>query len=189
MERKRLATMDKNTKPDRPTGRRGITDQRRVVETWNRLFGSVVMMLILVFASAPAVFAQQAPGPAPVMTGRYHFLGPQDQLAILQEERMVKGFIDVYQGENESDAILSYPIASGSRVGNHVEFTTRAIHEKYYRFNGAVEPGQGKRPGDRDYLQLVGVLETCTSNSATGATQVARQNVVFKSMGRGEGEQ
>jgi hypothetical protein len=35
---------------------------------------------------------------------------------------------------------------------------------------------------------LVGVLETCTANSVTGATGVARQNVVFKSMGRGEVE-
>jgi hypothetical protein len=149
----------------------------------------LVLIFILLIGTSSPLAAQASSQLAPVMTGRYHFLGPEDELAILQEETMLKGFIDVYQGENESDAILSYPIITGSRAGNHVELTTRAIHEKYYRFRGTVELGKGEKPGDPDYLQLAGVLETCTSNSVTGKSQVVRQNVVFKSMGRGEGEQ
>jgi hypothetical protein len=146
------------------------------------------LTLVLASVSSPKVSAQQESQLAPVMTGRYHFLGPEDELAILQEETMLKGFIDVFQGENESDAILSYQIISGSRNANRVEFTTRAIHEKHYHFSGTVGLGRGKKPGDPDYLQLVGVLETCTSNSVTGKSEVARQSVVFKSMGRGESE-
>jgi hypothetical protein len=149
----------------------------------------VVLVALMAGMTAVRLAAQTGSPLARVMTGRYHFLGPEDELAILQEETMLKGFIDVYQGENESDAILSYPITTGTRTGNHVEFTTRAIHEKYYRFTGSVEPGKGKKPGDPDYLQLVGVLETSTSNSVTGKSEVTRQNVVFKSMGRGEGEE
>jgi hypothetical protein len=147
-----------------------------------------VVAPLLALMPGSILAAQQSQPAAPVMTGRYHFLGPEDELAILQEETMVKGFIDVFQGENESDAILSYQIAAGSRNGNRVEFTTRAIHEKYYRFTGTVDRGKGKKPGDPDYLELVGVLETCTNNSVTGKINIDRQNAVFKSMGKGEQE-
>lgn len=121
------------------------------------------------------------------MTSRYHFLGPQDTLAILQEENTLKGYIDVFQGEAESDAVLSYPLTIGSRNGNQVSFRTRKIHEKYYRFNGTVKRGTGKKPGDSDYLQLTGRLETITSNSVTGTNKVGTQQVVLKSLGKDEG--
>jgi hypothetical protein len=165
--------------------RRSLVPVPRSRACFVRLFRSA---LLIALAFRPTLFAQQEMQVAPVMTGRYHFLGPEDELAILQEETVLKGFIDVFQGENESDAILSYQIISGSRNGNRVEFTTRAIHEKHYHFSGRVEQGRGKRSGDPDYLQLVGVLETCTSNSVTGKNEVAQQNVVFKSIGRGESE-
>ena len=165
---------------------------RRSLAAIPKILGRLLLMLGLVFALASPsglkLLGQSASQLAPVMTGRYHFLGPEDELAILQEETMLKGFIDVFQGENESDAILSYQIVSGSRNGNQAVFTTRAIHEKHYHFIGAVEPGKGRKPGDPDYLQLVGVLETDTFNSVTGKNEVARQNVVFKSMGKEEGE-
>lgn len=155
----------------------------------NHKLAWLALASLIGFASGAAPLPQKDAEPVPVMTGRYHFIGPQDELAILQEETILKGFIDVFQGENESDAILSYPIVTGSRHGNHVQFTTRAIHEKSYRFNGTVEYGKGKKAGDPDYLQLVGVLEASTRDSTTGQSRTARQNVVFKSMGRAEGEQ
>src|SRR6266567_3493605 len=49
------------------------------------------------------------------ITGKYHFLSADDTLAILEEEGKLKGYVDVYQGEEESDAILSYPITLGWR--------------------------------------------------------------------------
>ncbi len=153
---------------------------------------TLLLLLPSLFGGCAGCLAAQSAAPAaeaPVMTGRYHFLGPQDELAILQEETMLKGYIDVYQGENESDALLSYPLIIGVRKGNHVEFRTRAIHEKYYRFTGTVERGSGKKPGDRDYLQLVGTLETCASNSVTGQKTDVRTSVLFQSMAKGEGEQ
>lgn len=151
------------------------------------LAGAAVQLILLSIAVlAASAQGQPAANLVPVMTGRYHFLAPPNELAILQEETMLKGFIDVAQGPNESQAFLSYPITIGSRHGNQVEFRTRTIHEKYYRFSGTVERGSGKKRGDIDYLQLTGVLETITSDSVTGEHNVARQNVVFKSFGKNE---
>lgn len=145
-----------------------------------------VVALLFGFNLLPQLVAQTAEVPS--MTGRYHFLDPQDTLAVLQEENVLKGYIDVFQGENESDALLSYPITIGSREGNHVEFRTRKIHEKYYRFTGVIERGSGRRPGDPDYLQLAGDLETVTSNSVTGEQKTEHKQVLFKSIGKNEEE-
>ncbi|HEV2492865.1 MAG TPA: hypothetical protein VG204_07300 [Terriglobia bacterium] len=120
------------------------------------------------------------------ITGKYHFLSPDDTLAILEEEGKLKGYVDVYQSEEESDAILSYPITLGLRTKNHVEFKTAKIHEKYYRFTGAAERGSGHEAGDPDYLRLVGDLEVVTLKGAAGEESVERRRAVFKSIGKNE---
>jgi hypothetical protein len=122
------------------------------------------------------------------MTGDYEFLEPYNTLAILQEDQMVKGYIDVLQGESESDAVLSYPITIGERKGDHVEFRTRVIHAMYYRFSGTVQLGKGKKKGDPDYMELVGELQTIQENSVTNQEKVDRKQVVFKSKGNTEQE-
>ncbi len=146
------------------------------------------MAMGLGFAVAISAAAQQAQVPiAPRMTGRYHFLGPEDTISILQEENLLKGYIDVFAGEDESDALLSYQFVQGSRTGNHVEFRTRTIHEKYYRFSGTVERGAGKNRENPDYLRLDGELRTVTLNSVTGPEKIEKQAVVFKSIPPGQG--
>lgn len=127
--------------------------------------------------------AQTSPIKSKDITGNYTFLHPYDTLALLQEEGMIKGYIDVMQGQSESDVVLSYPIVIGSRKGNHVEFRTRRIHEKYYRFSGTVQRGKGRKKGDPDYFQLVGELQTIKRQSGTGKPVINRQQVVFKSKG------
>jgi hypothetical protein len=121
------------------------------------------------------------------ITGKYHFLSADDKLAILEEEGKLKGYIDVYQGEEESDAILSYPITLGSRKRDRVEFKTGKIHQKYYRFTGAAERGSGHEQADPDYLRLVGDLEIVTVRSDSGQEAVERRRVILKSMGKSEG--
>lgn len=128
--------------------------------------------------------AQSAAGQVSDITGDYEFLQPYDTLAILQEDQMVKGYIDVLQGQSESDAILSYPITIGERNGDHVEFRTRKIHEMYYRFSGNAQRGKGKKKDDPDYLELVGELQTITTNSVTNHETVERRQEVFKSKGK-----
>lgn len=118
----------------------------------------------------------------PDLTGSYQFLTADDSLGLLEEEEQLHGYIDVAQGEDESDSILSYTL-QGTRKANQVEFTTKTIHRKYYRFSGRVERGEGKKEKDPDYLRLAGTLEIVTVNGETGEESVQRMNVIFKSRG------
>jgi hypothetical protein len=128
--------------------------------------------------------AQSEASQASDITGDYEFLQPYNTLAVLQEDEMLKGYIDVLQGQSESDAIISYPITIGERKGDHVEFRTRTIHAMYYRFSGTVQHGKGNKKDDPDYLELVGELQTIQHNSVTHQDTVDRKQVVFKSKGK-----
>jgi len=120
------------------------------------------------------------------ITAKYHFLSPEDTLAILDEEGRLKGYIEVTQPEDESDDILSYDILEGSRKKNHVEFRTNRIHGKSFRFSGTVVRGKGHEEKDPDYLHLVGDLEIVTVNGDTGKEAVRTVRVFFKSIGKAE---
>jgi len=141
------------------------------------------LSLVVIIASCPTLGAQQDDG-IPDITGNYQFLTADDTLAILEEEGKLKGYVDVFQGDDESDAILSYPITTGTRKGKQVEFKTGKIHQKYYRFSGKVERGPGLTENDPGYLHLVGGLEVVTVNGETGAESIQHLHVVFKSRGR-----
>lgn len=147
-----------------------------------------IVIAIAALAAAGNLKAQSAASQISDMTGNYQFLQPYNTLAILQEDQMLKGYIDVLQGQSESDSLLSYPITIGERKGDHVEFRTRTIHERYYRFSGTVQRGKGKKKGDPDYLELVGQLQTIQKNSVTNQETVNRRQVVFKSKGKIERE-
>jgi hypothetical protein len=123
------------------------------------------------------------------VSGEYRFLTADDTLGLLEEEGKIKGYVDVYQGEEESDTVLSYPITIGSRQKNHVEFKTAKIHQKYYRFSGVVEQGRGHEEADPDYLRLVGDLEIVTTKSESAQGTTERRHVIFQSKGRVEKEQ
>jgi hypothetical protein len=137
----------------------------------------------LILISSGRLRAQQESEEIQDISGTYQFLAAGDTLALLEEEGKLKGYIDVLQGEDESDAILSYSISLGWRKKNQVEFKTGKIHQKYYRFSGAVERGSGHEERDPDYLRLVGDLESITVNSGSGEEVAQRMHVVFKSMG------
>ena len=143
-------------------------------------------MVLLAACPLHALKARPASDDIEDITGKYHFLSADDKLAILEEEGKLKGYIDVYQGEEESDVVLSYPIALGWRKKDHVEFKTGKIHQKYYRFTGAAERGSGHEQADPDYLRLVGDLESVTVRGDSGQEAVERRRVVFKSMGKSE---
>lgn len=123
------------------------------------------------------------------VSGEYRFLTADDTLGLLEEEGKIKGYVDVYQSEEESDTVLSYPITIGSRQKNHVEFKTAKIHQKYYRFSGAVERGKGHEETDPDYLRLVGDLEIVTVKADSGQETTQRRHLIFQSKGRAEKEQ
>jgi hypothetical protein len=120
------------------------------------------------------------------MTGKYEFLSEGDTLAILEEEGKLKGYIDVVQSEEESDAVLSFPITAGSRHKDRVEFKTSKIHQEYYRFSGTARRGSGHEETDPDYLRLIGTLEIVSVKGETGEESVQRRRVVLRSLGRHE---
>jgi hypothetical protein len=123
------------------------------------------------------------------ITGKYHFISADDTLGILEEEGKLKGYIDVYQGEEESDTVLSYSIIRGVRKKDHVEFRTNQIHRKYYRFSGKVERGTGHEERDPDYLRLVGDVEIVTVKGDSGEEAVQRVHTILKSLGKNEREE
>lgn len=116
----------------------------------------------------------------------FHFLGPDDTLLIHEEEGRLKGQIDVYQNDDESDTVLSYNLTLGTRKVDHVEFKTAEIHRKYYRFSGAIERGKGREEKDADYLRLVGELQIISVNGDTRGESVERRQVVLKSLSADE---
>jgi hypothetical protein len=146
----------------------------------------VLLAAIFSFFSPVRVRAQQNPPEVDEINDTFHFLGAEDALLIHEEEGKLKGQIDVFGGEEESDTILSYLITIGVREKNHVEFKTSKIHERYYRFSGAVERGTGREEGDPDYLRLVGEVSIVTVHGATGEETTERRQVVLKSLGADE---
>ncbi len=149
---------------------------------------ALAIAIIATFATWSTLQAQTPGSAIPDITGNYDFLKPYNTLAILQEDQMLKGYINVLQGESASDSVFSYNITVGERKGNHIEFRTSVIHEKYYRFSGTVQRGKGETKGDPDYIELAGELQTIEYNSVTNQQNVKRQQVVFKSKGDVERE-
>ena len=142
-------------------------------------------MLPLLYAGVGRCSAQNTENIDDI-TGEYHFLSADDTLGLLEEEGKLKGYIEVLQGEQESDAMLSYDIILGSRKKDHVEFKTNTIHRRYYRFSGKVERGTGHQPADPDYLRLIGDLETVTVKGDSGQETVDRKHLILKSFGKSE---
>jgi hypothetical protein len=135
-----------------------------------------------------AISARPLPQSVPDMTGEYEFLKPDNTLAILEEEGKLKGYIDVMQGEEESNEVLSYPITIGTRGGDHVKFKTAKIHEKYYRFEGSVARGEGRTPKDPDFLRVTGDLDVVTVDAA-GQEHPEQHRVTFKWKPRSEDDE
>jgi hypothetical protein len=150
-------------------------------------FGFVALLLAAVscLAWTPGQAAQNVPD----MSGEYEFTQAEDTLGILEEEGKLKGYIDVAQAADESDEVLTYQIIVGTRQGNHVEFKTNKIHEKYYHFTGAVERGGGHAERDSDFLRLTGDLETVKLDSETGQEHIERRRETFKWKGNSKGRE
>lgn len=153
-----------------------------LIVTWTFLFFSKAVSLS---GLSPAQAVEEIDD----ITSEYHFLSADDTLALLEEDGKLKGYIDIFQPEEESDTVLSYTIVSGWRKKDQVEFKTNKIHQKYYRFTGTVERGEGHEVKDRDYLRLIGDLEIITVKAGIDKESVERRRVVFKSIGKKEREE
>lgn len=160
----------------------------RVEHKLGAMHKAVAFILVSMALSPCAVRGAQAGSEIDDITGKYHFLSPQDTLALLDEDGRLKGWMDVLQEGDESDDILSFQVAQGTRTKDHVEFKTSKIHQRYYRFSGTVQRGTGRKRGDPDYLRLAGDIEAITVSGETGAETVEKKAVVFKSKGKAESD-
>lgn len=148
-----------------------------------------IAIAILLWVPGLALVAEQEVAEnVPDMSGDYEFIQAEDTLGILEEEGKLKGYIDVTQGADESDSVLTYQIVLGTRQGNRVEFKTNKIHEKYYRFTGTLQRGRGHTEGDPDFLRLVGDLETVRIDSETQQEHIERRRDTFKWKGNSKSD-
>ena len=156
----------------------------------NQMARSPFLHLLVVVASlVVAICGSASPQGTPNLddiTGKYHFLSPDDTLGVLEEEGKLKGYIEVTQGAEESDDVLSYEIVAGMRKREQVEFKTNIIHRKYYRFAGKVERGSGRQSDDLDYVHLVGDVEIVTVKGDSGQESVVKKHLVLKCFGKAE---
>jgi len=162
---------------------------RRITRRLQSYQGASVFLALLVplaLGGSSGPEAQQAKNDIDEINTEFHFTGPDDTLLIHEEEGKLKGQIDAYQNDEESDTVLSYVITIGARKINHVEFKTAKIHEKYYRFSGEVKRGSGHEEKDADYLRLVGDLQIIIINPDNGQESVEQKQVVFKSLSASE---
>ncbi len=143
---------------------------------------ALLAALVISAAAATPARAQKRPATIPEINNYFHFLNDQDTLLIHEEDGKLRGQVNAYQGEDESDAILSYLIIIGTRQGNHVVIKTSKVHERYYRFSGNVEWGTGRKDSDPDYLRLVGTVDIVTVHGETGKETTETRQVVLKSL-------
>jgi hypothetical protein len=126
------------------------------------------ILALFILSVLPFSFsAQQKPGankkPAATSddySGMYSFLREGEFVQVtVEEEGKVTGFVSRY-GDLESDrgAFLDHFFKAGKLEGNRLSFTTQTVHAMWFEFNGVVERGQGKKPGEEGYYVLKGKL-------------------------------
>ena len=155
---------------------------------WNWKLACSFALFLLAYPPAKCSFAQGA-SILDDITAKYHFLSEGDVLGLLDEDGKLKGYIEVTQGAEESEDVLTFEIVGGVRTKDHVEFKTNIIHRRYYRFSGKVERGSGRGPDDPDFLRLVGDVETVTVLGDSGKESVKKTHLLLKSLGKAEGEE
>ncbi len=119
-------------------------------------------------------------------SGMYTFLkdGEFLQLSVEDHDR-VSGFISRYEDEdNESGSFIDQFFKTAKLDGSKLSFTTKTVHAVWFDFNGTVERGEGKNPGDEAYYVLKGTLTT-NSTDAEGKISSQKREVEFKNFPRG----
>jgi len=137
-------------------------------------------------ANAAAKSAEQAPPPAKsegpqAYSGMYSFLKEGEFVQLTVEDAgRVTGFISRF-GDQESDkgAFLDQFFKTGKLEGNKLSFTTEVVHGTEFAFQGAIERGDGKKPGDEAYFVLKGALTQNDSDVNKKVTSHT-QDVVLK---------
>jgi len=126
----------------------------------SRRFG--VMFLVLTMLTVLHAGAQTAPPTvmAPDYSGMYSFLqeGEFVQLSV-ENDGSVTGFVSRY-GDTESDKgeFLDQFFKTARLEGSKLTFTTKAVHDVWYSFQGTVGRGDGRTLVDEGFYVMKGKL-------------------------------
>ena len=115
-------------------------------------------------------------------SGMYSFLRDGEFVQVTVEDQgKVTGFVSRF-GDLESDkgAFLDHFFKQGKLDGAKINFTTETVHGVWFQFEGVVDRGEGKNPGDEAYYVLKGTLTQYSTDQAKQASPRSRE-VVFKS--------
>jgi hypothetical protein len=122
--------------------------------------------------------------PAPVekaYSGMYSFRKDGEFVQVTVEDGgTVTGFISRF-GDSDSDkgAFLDQFFKTGKLDGTKLSFTTEIVHGVAFGFQGTVERGDGKNPGDEAYFVLKGTLTEDVTDAGKKVTSHSIP-VVFK---------
>ncbi len=146
------------------------------------LFNLAAFILIAILPAA----AQTAPVPTlpgSEYSGMYSFLRDGEFVQVtIEDQGRVSGFVSRY-GDLESDrgAFLDHFFKRESKLnGNQLSFITETVHGVWFEFQGTVERGDGKKPGDEAYYVLKGTLSEKSTDEAKKTSSRSRE-VAFKS--------
>ena len=114
-------------------------------------------------------------------SGMYSFQKDGEFLQLTVEDSGgVTGFISRFgDGESDKGAFLDQFFKTGKLDGNKLTFTTELVHGVAFDFQGTVERGEGKNPGEEAYYVLKGTLTQNISDANKKVTSRSRP-VLFK---------
>jgi hypothetical protein len=114
-------------------------------------------------------------------SGMYTFLKDGEFVQLTVEDGgSITGFISRFgDGDSDKGAFLDQFFKTGKLDGNKLRFTTEVVHGVAFDFQGSVERGEGKSPGDEAYFVLKGTLTENISDANKKVTSRPRP-VVFK---------
>jgi len=114
-------------------------------------------------------------------SGMYSFLKDGEFLQLTVEDGgSITGFVSRFgDGESDKGAFLDQFFKTGKLDGSKLTFTTEVVHGVAFDFQGTVERGEGKNPGDEAYFILKGTLTENLSDANKKVTSRSRP-VVFK---------
>jgi hypothetical protein len=141
------------------------------------------LQLAVFFIALSTFAAAQAPRSSnPNYSGMYAFLREGEFVQITVEGKgRVTGFVSRFgDSDNDRGTFLDHFFKSGNINENQLTFTTQLVHGVSFEFQGTIERGPGKNPGDEGYYILKGRLIETTSDEANKTASHSRE-VAFKS--------
>src|SRR5580765_6466761 len=156
-------------------------NRRWLIVVWALLAVCSTLMAQEKAAPAKPTDPQSAERPGSQYSGMYTFLKEGEFVQLTVEDAgHVTGFVSRFgDGDSDKGAFLDQFFKSGKLDGNKLSFTTEVVHGVAFDFQGTVERGEGKNPGDEAYFIMKGTLTENVSDANKKITSRPRP-VVFK---------